>query len=184
MKRFLTAWLVLAALAVVSCTPSVEWKEGPAGDDGRAPHAFVFKNVPAGSRIWFQELFDNHVITAGPVAEIKHFQGTSFYFDVPEKAGKEFTIAYSGRPLPRHSWAPEGFVLQVKGKKDRPLQVSYQFLPHESTEPDASWFAASYEPAATDIIPAVKAVGTESTCSVQPQGWYRLRIDSDGVATV
>ena len=184
MKRFLTAWLVLAALAVVSCTPSVEWKEGPAGDDGRAPHAFVFKNVPAGSRIWFQELFDNHVITAGPVAEIKHFQGTSFYFDVPEKAGKEFTIAYSGRPLPRHSWAPEGFVLQVKGKKDRPLQVSYQFLPHESTEPDASWFAASYEPAATDIIPAVKAVGTESTCGVQPQGWYRLRIDSDGVATV
>ena len=105
MRNIFVGMLVLAALASVSCTPSVEWVEGPTGADGRAAHSFVFKNIPAGSRIWFQELYDNHAITAGPIAEIQHFQGTSFYFDVPEGAGKTFTIAYSGRPLPRHSWA-------------------------------------------------------------------------------
>ena len=113
MKKTFLFLLFLPALLLVSCAPSVEWKEGPTGDDGLAAHSFVFKNIPAGSRVWFQELYDNHQITEGPVAEIKHYQGTSFYFDVPEGAGKSFTVAYAGRPLPRHSWAPEGFVLML-----------------------------------------------------------------------
>ena len=184
MRNIIVGMLVLAALASVSCTPSVEWVEGPTGEDGRAAHSFVFKNIPAGSRVWFQELYDNHAIMAGPIAEIKHFQGTSFYFDVPEGAGKTFTIAYSGRPLPRHSWAPEGFVLQLKGRDDRPLPVSYQFLARESSAPDASWFAASYEPSATDIIPAVKVVGAEGGPSVHPAGWYKISLDAKGAATV
>ena len=184
MRTFFTALLVLVALAAASCAPSVEWREGPAGDDGLASHAFVFKNIPAGSRIWFEELYDNHAITGGPIAEIKHYQGTSFYFDVPEGAGRTFTVSYAGRPLPRHRWAPEGFVMQRKGKEDKALPVSYQFLDKPFTEPDASWFAATYEPVATDIVPAVKRVGVESTSEVQPQGWYRLRIDSNGQAQV
>lgn len=176
--------LASGILAMAACTPSVEWTEGPTGDDGRAAHSFVCRNVPAGSRIWFQELYDNHQVTAGPVAEIQHFQGTSFYFDVPEGAGRSFTISYAGRPLPRHSWAPEGFVLQVKGREDRPLPVSYHFLSHSGTEPDAAWFAATYEPAASDIVPAVKLVGQVSTCGVHSQGWYKLRLDAEGKATV
>ena len=184
MRNIIVGMLVLAALASVSCTPSVEWVEGPTGEDGRAAHSFVFKNIPAGSRVWFQELYDNHAITAGPIAEIKHFQGTSFFFDVPEGAGKTFTIAYSGRPLPRHSWAPEGFVLQMKEREDRPLPVSYQFLAHESSEPDASWFAASYEPSVTDIIPAVKSVGGDGGPSIHPAGWYKISLDAAGAAAV
>ena len=184
MRSFITGWLALAALTLISCTPAVEWREGPVGENGRAAHVFVFRNIPAGSRVWFQELYDNHEITAGPVAGIQHYQGTSFWFDVPEGAGRQFSIAYNGRPLPRHSWAPEGFVLQVKGKADKPLPVKYSFLEKKGTEPDAAWFAASYEPGPADIVPAVKQVGTESTCGVHPQGWYRLRIDAAGTASV
>ena len=178
------AALLLAALAVLSCKPSVEWVEGPTGDDGLAAHSFVFRNLPAGGRVWFQELYDNHKITEGPVAEIKHYQGTSFYFDVPEGAGKSFTVAYAGRPLPRHSWAPEGFVLQVKGKEDKALPVKYRFRDRKGSEPDAKWFVASYEPDVTDIIPAVKSVNGENPCDRRPQGWYRLRIDADGQVVV
>ena len=184
MRRIVTFLLAFAALALTACAPSVEWREGPVGEDGRALHSFVFRNIPGGSRVWFQELYDNHKITEGPIAEIKHFQGTSFYFDVPEGAGSEFRIVYAGRPLPRHSWAPEGFVLQRKGKSDKPLPVSYSFLDREGSEPDASWFAASYEPGPADIVPAVKSVDGEGTCGVHPQGWYRLRIDSEGKAAV
>ncbi|MBR5101481.1 MAG: family 20 glycosylhydrolase [Bacteroidales bacterium] len=183
---FLAAFPVLSLMlaVLVSCNPSVTWVEGPTGEDGLAAHSFVFKNIPAGSRVWFQELYDNHQITGGPVAEIKLYQGTSFYLDVPEGAGKSFTIAYAGRPLPRHSWAPEGFVLQVKGKEDQPIPVSYRFLDRKGSDPDPKWFEATYEPTATDIIPAVKLVGQESTCGVHPAGWYRLRIDADGQAAV
>lgn len=184
MRKIYVGLLVLAALAAVSCAPSVTWIEGAVDNGETASHRLEVRNVSPGSRIWFQELYDNHAITSGPVAEIKHFQGTSFYFDVPQGAGRKFVIAYDGRPLPRHRWAPEGFVMQVKGREDRPLPVRYQFLAHESTEPDPSWFAASYEPAATDIVPAVKVVGPESACDVQPQGWYKLRIGSDGGAAV
>ena len=58
--------------------------------------------MPADGRVWFQELFDNYEITGGPVKEIKHFQGTSRYLDLPQ--GGTLTITYLGRPLPRPSW--------------------------------------------------------------------------------
>ena len=179
------AWLALAVLVAVSCNPSVTWIEGPTDNEGRASHSFELKNIPGGSRIWFQELYDNHQIKAkGPVSEIKHYQGTSFWFDVPEDAGRTIRIEYDGRPLPRHSWAPEGFVLQVKGKEDKALPVRYRFRERKGSVPDAKWFVASYEPEVTDIIPAVKCVGGENVCDVRPQGWYRLRIDADGQAVV
>ncbi|MCR5708861.1 MAG: beta-N-acetylhexosaminidase [Bacteroidales bacterium] len=184
MKRILIYFLALGAMAGCAGTPSVEWIEGPAGENGLASHSIIVNNVPAGSRIWFQELFDNHAITGGPVTAIEHYQGTSFWFDVPEDAGKSFRIDYDGRPLPRHSWAPEGFVMQREGRPDTPLPVTCRFLEHPSTEPDARWFEASYEPSASDIIPAVKSVGTKGSGGEKPRGWYRLSIDSSGSATV
>ena len=184
MRNAIMGMLALAALVSVSCAPSVEWVEGPTGDDGLAAHSFVLKNIPAGSRVWFQELYDNHVITEGPVTEIHHYQGTSFWFEAPSGAGRQFRIVYSGRPLPRHSWAPEGFVLQARGKEDRPLPVKYHFLERKGAEPDPKWFEATYEPGPTDIVPALKLVGQESTCGVHPAGWYRLRFDSEGKASV
>lgn len=183
MKRLIPV-LLYCAIVAACCRPSVEWKEGPVGEDGRAAHCFVVNNVAAGSRVWFQELFDNHQITDGPVEEIKHWQGNSFYFDVPEGAGSSFTIAYSGRPLPRHSWAPEGFVLQRKGRADKAIPVSYSFIDRPFTEPDAKWFEATYQSKPWDIIPAVKLVGKASSLNNRPAGWYRLAFDSEGKAYV
>ena len=168
-------------LAAFACSgPSVEWTEGAAGADGRAQHTLVLRNMPAGARVWFQELYDNHVVTAGPVEKINHYQGTSFYLDIPESG--TITVAYAGRPLPRHSWAPEGFVLQRKGKADKPLPVEYHFLDRKGTPVDSALFAATYEPLPTDIVPRIKGRAFEG--GKHPAGWYRITFGQDGRPTV
>ena len=173
-------------LLVAACTqPSVEWIEGPTGENGRASQTLVLKNMPKGGRVWFQELFDNHEVTGGPVEEIHHYQGTSFYLDIPQSG--TLTLSYEGRPLPRHSWAPEGFVLQVMGKASKFLPVDYKFLERSGSPINASWFAASYEPGVADIIPRPKRIyepGEASAEEVHPEGWYRITFDSEGKAQV
>lgn len=173
-------------LLVAACAqPSVEWVEGPTGENGRASQTLVLKNMPKGGRVWFQELFDNHKITAGPVKQIHHYQGTSFFLDIPQSG--TLTVSYEGRPLPRRSWAPEGFVLQVMGKLDRVLPIEYKFLDREGTPINASWFAASYEPAMGDIIPRPKRIyepGEAHAEESHPKGWYRITFDSGGTALV
>lgn len=173
-------------LLVAACAqPSVEWIEGPTGENGRASQTLVLKNMPKGGRVWFQELFDNHEVTGGPVEEIHHYQGTSFYLDIPQSG--TLTLSYEGRPLPRHSWAPEGFVLQVMGKASKFLPVDYKFLERSGSPINASWFAASYEPGVADIIPRPKRIyepGEASAEEVHPEGWYRITFDSEGKAQV
>ncbi len=141
--------------------------------------------MPKGGRVWFQELFDNHEVTGGPVEQIHHYQGTSFYLDIPQSG--TLTLSYEGRPLPRHSWAPEGFVLQVMGKASKFLPVDYKFLERSGSPINASWFAASYEPGVADIIPRPKRIyepGEASAEEVHPEGWYRITFDSEGKAQV
>ena len=178
--------LLASLLLVAACAqPSVEWVEGPTGENGRASQTLVLKNMPKGGRVWFQELFDNHKITAGPVEQIHHYQGTSFFLDIPQSG--TLTVSYEGRPLPRRSWAPEGFVLQVMGKLDRVLPIEYKFLDREGTPINASWFAASYEPAMGDIIPRPKCIykpGEAHAEESHPKGWYRITFDSDGTPQV
>ena len=170
MKKFLFPLLLVLA---ASCTPapSARWIEGPVGENGRAAHTLVLNNVPAGSRVWFQELFDNHAVADGP--EIVHYQGTSFYIDIPEHTGSELSIPYQGRPLPRRSWAPEGFVLQQKGRKDRPMPVEYSFLEHAAVRADSSWFQP-VEVGALDLIPQLKMRPFEGAPESRPDGWYRI----------
>ncbi|MCR5018528.1 MAG: family 20 glycosylhydrolase [Bacteroidales bacterium] len=175
-KRILLSTLVLLAAACAKA-PVAEWTEGEAGEDGRALNVLVLNNVPEGSRVWYQELFDRKEFVEGP--EIVHYQGTSYYIDIPESG--TVTIKYYGRPLPRHSWAPEGFVLQQKGKKDRPMEVKYNFLEHPKEDVQ---FEASYEVQPADIIPQVKRVcyGAEpasTTTEVKPAGWYMIKIGED-----
>ena len=178
--------LLASLLLVAACAqPSVEWVEGPTGENGRASQTLVLKNMPKGGRVWFQELFDNHKITAGPVEQIHHYQGTSFFLDIPQSG--TLTVSYEGRPLPRRSWAPEGFVLQVMGKLDRVLPIEYKFLERSGSPINASWFAASYEPAMGDIIPRPKRIyepGEAHAEESHPKGWYRITFDSDGTAQV
>ena len=173
-------------LFLVACTgPAVEWSEGEVQADGRAHHGLVLKNVPGGSRVWFQVLYDNCEVVQPEGLSIQHFQGTSCYIDIPADAPKTLDIVYSDRPLPRHSWAPEGFLLQQKGKADKALPVTYKFLEHTATPIDANWFAARYKVQAGDMIPRPKVItyGAEvpASKSERPKGWYRITISGEEV---
>ena len=195
MKKVLVP-LMVAAL-VCSCStagePSAQWIEGPVTENGRAQHTLILNNMPKGGRVWFQQLYDGFEVTGGPVKEITHFQGTSSYIDVPESG--TLTITYLARPLPRHSWAPEGFVLQVKGQEDQPFPVSYTFLEHPSTPVDSSLFAATYEPGPADIIPRPQnihpwskpAAPEDEACKIYihiNDGSYSIALDDKGEAHV
>ena len=182
--RFITTLFAIAILTSCSHTPFAEWTEGPAGDDGKALNTLVLQNVTKGSRVWFQELFDSKTIVEGP--KINHYQGTSWYIDIPNEG--TVTIKYYGRSLPRQSWAPEGFVMQQKGKPDKPMQVKYNFIKHPKNEAIEEDFICRYEAQPGDIIPQVKRVqygtGPLEPTENLPHGWYRITIDENGEPTV
>jgi len=166
----------------MACThvPTAEWAEGPAETDGQALHTLVLKDMPKGSRVWFQELFDGKTFVEGP--KMNHYQGTSWYIDIPTSG--TVTLKYYGRPLPRHSWAPEGFILQQKGKPDVQMKAVYHFLEQPEAADSLDGFVCHYEAQPADIIPQVKRVyyGLESvkTAETHPAGWYRITIGEDG----
>ena len=184
MKRTALSLVLLLLLASCSHAPMAEWIEGPAEAGGRALNTIVLENVTEGSRVWFQELFDSKIIVEGPA--INHYQGTSWYIDIP--CNGIVTIKYYGRALPRQSWAPEGFVMQCKGKADKPMKVNYHFIRHTKNEAVDNDFVCRYEAQPGDIIPQVKRVqyGTEPLEPSEnlPHGWYRVTIDENGVPTV
>ena len=158
-------------ITMIACNhiPSAEWTEGAKEENGSALNTLVLRNMPQGSRVWFQELYDGKTIVEGP--KMNHFQGTAWYIDIPTSG--TVTVKYYGRPLPRHSWAPESFILQQKGKKDIPMKVKYNFLDFEKVEKD---YSSDYEVQPTDIIPQIKNTMAET----RPAGWYRITIDEDG----
>lgn len=176
------AFLILLFMLTTACgrVPTVEWTEGAMEADGRALHTLVLNDVPEGSRVWFQELFDGREYVEGP--KINHYQGTLWYIDVPTSG--TVTIKYYGRPLPRHSWAPEGFILQQKGKPDQPMEVHYHFLERPKTKDSLDGFVCQYATQPGDIIPQVKRVqyGMEpmEAMETHPIGWYRIIIGVDG----
>ena len=176
--------ILLSLLASCTRTPMAEWIEGQAEADGRALNTLVLQDVTKGSRVWFQELFDTKTIVEGPA--INHYQGTSWYIDIPNDG--TVTIKYYGRPLPKHSWAPEGFVMQQKGKADKPMQVNYYFINDTVNTAVDEDFIPKYEAQSADIIPQVKRVqyGTEPFEPAEnlPHGWYRITIDENGTPTV
>lgn len=169
---------ILVLMASCSRVPTAEWIEGAKQDDGKALHSLVLRNAPKGSRVWFQEIFDGKTIIEGP--EMHHYQGTSWYIDIPTSG--TVSIKYYGRPLPRRSWAPEGFVLQQKGKPDRPMEVTYHFL--ELPEIETDEYTCNDEVKSGDIIPQVKRIqyGTVpmELTGWHPAGWYRITIGEEG----
>ena len=194
MHKSLSLILFLLLATACSHTPSAEWTEGTAEADGRAMHTLVLHDMPEDSRVWFQELFDGKTIVEGPA--INHYQGTSWYIDIPHSG--TITLKYCGRPLPRHSWAPEAFVLQQKGKPDLPMEVQYHFVEFPKTENKEETFAGNDEVQPADIIPQVKrekygvdipvvetfpetSPKTETPQIIHPAGWYRITIGEDGV---
>ena len=195
MRKIASFILFLLLAAACGRVPSADWTEGPAEPDGRALHTLVLHNVPEGSRVWFQELFDGKTFVEGPA--MNHYQGTSWYIDIPESG--TITLKYYGRPLPRHSWAPEAFVLQQQGRPDLPMEVEYHFLKLPEKQDSMDWPSNQYEVQPADIIPQVKQVKyldstvetfpetsskTETRPIEHPAGWYRIKIGEDGVPKV
>ena len=179
-----TIYYIIMLLLAASCSsvPTVEWTEGAKQGDGRAMHTLVLNDVPKGSRVWFQELFDGKTYIEGP--EMHHYQGTSWYIDIPTRG--TVTLKYYGRPLPRRSWAPEGFILQQKGKPDLPMDVTYHFL--ALPEKEVAKYMGNEEVQPGDIIPQVKRIqyGTEpmEASETHPAGWYRITIGEEGEPTI
>ena len=178
--RKITFITLLFLIAACTRVPTAEWTEGQIESDGQALHTLVLKDVPKGSRVWFQELFDGKTSVEGP--KMNHYQGTSWYIDIPTSG--TVTLKYYGRPLPRHSWAPEGFILQQKGKPDVQMKAVYHFLEQPEAADSLDGFVCHYEAQPADIIPQVKRVhyGLESvkTAETHPAGWYRITIGEDG----
>ena len=178
--------IIINALLILmaSCgkVSTAVWIEGVREEDGRALHALTLSNMPEGSRVWFQELFEGKTSVEGPA--MNHYQGTSWYIDIPTSG--TVTLKYYGRPLPRRSWAPEAFVLQQKGKPDMPLETHYHFLGLPEKEAPENESACLYEVKPADIVPQVKRVQygtapmpTEAMDAI-PAGWYRITIGEDG----
>jgi len=175
--------LLLLHTAVIAQKPTAEWTEGAADTNGHVLHTLELRNVPKDSRVWFQELFDGKKSVEGPV--MHHYQGTSWYIDIP-KSGT-VTMKYYGRPLPRHSWAPEAFILQQKGNPDQPIEVVYHFVKQKDTVDLTNRYTPKGgEISFGDIIPRVKRMhyGAEpmEDSGEHPAGWYRITIwDFDNV---
>ena len=178
---FVCCGITLTLLA--ACTPkqpTAEWIEGETEANGQALQTLVLRNVPEGSRVWFQELFDGKTVIEGP--EIHHYQGTSWYIDIPDEtlnsSKNTVTLKYYGRPLPRRRWAPEAFILQQKGEADRPMKINYHFQEIPPVEPTYEVKPCDIRP--TDIIPQIKHDVNETP----PDGWYRISIDTNGATSV
>ncbi|MBR3709775.1 MAG: family 20 glycosylhydrolase [Bacteroidales bacterium] len=176
--RYIVFVLLLLTAGCSQQQPSAEWFEGTTKADGRALHTLVLHNMPEGSRVWFQELYDGKTAVEGP--EMHHYQGTSWYIDIPHSG--TITLQYYGRPLPRQRWAPEAFILQQQGKPDLAMDIIYHFQELPPEEPTHE--VCPYEVQPADIIPQIKRIqyGSEpmEPTSQHPAGWYRITIDDEG----
>lgn len=195
-KICFVASLWAVAYAVLSCStsrPEILWIEGSV-KDGTSIHEIVIRNagsLPENWTIWFSENPVRMETVAGSDAIVETYQGNLCRIIPSGTRGDSLVVKYLSEPLKRHSWAPEGFVLQDMDSESvsgTPLDVEYVFLPLESDgklwyDYNSSFTVRPVEP--YDIIPAPKCAGRSpanrsSVPSDKPEGWYRLSIDSDG----
>ena len=187
--------LVLSACALCAACSSpcrIVWTEGGTDpESGKALHTLEILNPPAGTdwTIWFGQFRTPVTMQEGSPAAIEHVSGTLYRIIPGEGAdGSDMVLAYEARPLANQCRAPEGFYLQEKGGKARPVEVSYNFLPAE----EVKTFAWNHVPAGVfDIIPRLKQVETHEGVtniqylapndivydSSQVPGWYRITLD-------
>ena len=124
-------------LAAVACAKPcrVVWTEGPTDpESGKTIHTMTIQNPPAGTdwTLWFSQFRTPVTMQEGAKAEILHHGGTLYRVAPTAPAGREdMVLRYEARALVNQCRAPEGFHLQVKGKKPVPVEVEYVFLPSE-----------------------------------------------------
>ena len=190
-KTLLSLALCLAAVACAKpCR--VVWTEGPTDpESGKTIHTMTIQNPPAGTdwTLWFSQFRTPVTMQEGAKAEILHHGGTLYRVAPTAPAGREdMVLRYEARALVNQCRAPEGFHLQVKGKKPVPVEVEYVFLPSEPVH------TFDYTPAdltVFDMIPRLKKVETtQGVASIpaevsvvrvegQRPGWYRITLGDE-----
>lgn len=192
-QSFLSSFfgLVTSLFFLAGCAPetSVIWTEGEADPQtGLAVHTIEVVNAPKGTD-WTLWMTSNHIYTdkqlEGAAGTIELHHGCLYRMIPNNNDGKNLVVQYLDRPLQRHCWAPEGFVLERKGKATG-LDVTYNFLPSEKIE---NFPYNQIETRVWDMIPSLKKVSpAEGTTVVDGMsevvtvdcgktGWYRITID-------
>ena len=193
MKKTLSAAMIQAAVLLTSCSPespetSIIWEEGLPLDNGLAVQTVYVCNPPQGTdwTIWASCYNVTPDVTSEGDLEMKHFNGWYYSFE-PVNSGRDtLVMKYTSAALTRHSFFPEGFVLQREGRKDMFLPVEYRPVEGKGPQDSFSWNYS--EPSLTDMIPELKKVipsegatefdtyETEISEGRKP-GWYRIVID-------
>ena len=181
---------MLAAFVLASCAENVRvvWTEGETDPaTGKAVHTLTVVNAPEGTD-WNLWLTSNHISSGevdGTEGVIAPHHGCLYKMTPYEHSGKDLTVLYTDSPLQRHCWAPEGFVLEHKGKVKK-LEAEYVFLPSERI-PDFPY--NQVETKVWDMIPSLKKVVPAEGVTVvetMPEvifvesckpGWYRITLD-------
>ena len=190
MRKSLLFTAMALVFVVASCCnkPSIVWTEGEKdAETGRATHVITVVNAPEGTD-WTLWLTSNHIDSReveGTEGVIELHHGCWYKMIPLTREGKNLVVKYSDRPLQRHCWAPEGFVLEKESRRI-PLEVKYEFLPSENI-PDFPYNHVKTE--VWDMVPSLKHVQpAEGTTTVdalpeavmvegQKAGWYKITLD-------
>ena len=189
MKTSLFLSALFAFMIAVGCSDDVRivWTEGETDPDtGRAVHTITVVNAPEGTD-WNLWLSSNHIYIPEEGGPISLHHGCWYKLTPSEREGKDLVVPYYDRPLQRHCWAPEGFVLEQNGKA-RKLEVEYVYLPSEKIA-DFPYNQVDVE--VWDMIPSLKKVEPAEGVTIveaMPQvqfvdsdkaGWYRIILDGE-----
>lgn len=185
-----TICLAFLMLVFAGCADevSVVWTEGETDPEtGRAVQTLTVLDAPEGTD-WTIWLTSNHIdsgMVEGTEGTVELFHGCLYKVTPLSRKGKDLIVKYSDRPLQRHCWAPEGFVLECNGKVI-PLNAKYEFLPSVDI-PDFPYNQMETE--VWDMIPSLKHVTSSDGVTVVDQmpqvefvdsdraGWYRIVLD-------
>ena len=181
----------ICLISLAGCSPevSVLWTEGEADPQtGKAIHTIEILNAPEGTD-WTLWLTSNHIYVKedveGTEGSIALHHGCWYKMTPKPHSGKNLIVKYYDNPLQRHCWAPEGFVLEHKGKAVA-LDAEYVFLPSERVEDfpynqvetevwDMIPSLKNVKPAegttVVDVVPAAEIVASDKA------GWYRITLD-------
>ena len=184
----LISMMLVSFMTSCSNAVSVIWTEGETDPaTGRAVNVITVVNAPEGTD-WALWMTSNHMVAGavdGIEGTIEMHHGCLYKMTPADREGKDLTVIYTDRPLQRHCWAPEGFVLEHNGKT-KALKVEYVFLESEDI-PDFPY--NHVETQVWDMVPSLKnVIPAEGTTVVaeMPEvimvqndkaGWYRITLD-------
>ena len=188
---FLKAFAFVSAIALsVGCAQkaSVVWTEGQVDPEtGRATHTLTVLNAPEGVdwALWITSNYIDPGFVEGSDGSLALFNGCLYKVTPEQRSGKDLVVKYTDGPLKRQSWAPEGFVLENKGKA-KALEVKYEFQPCERI---ADFPYTQVKTEVWDMIPSLKCVAPAEGTTVVEQmpevelvasdkaGWYKIVLD-------